>query len=72
MSRKVAFQELCAIGGDIMQFISFVCAFESPLFCNHRNCVGDVIVILSTIGSHQGDPLGGALFALAHFKALGL
>ncbi len=37
---------------------------------NHHNCEGDVIVIPSIMGTHQGDPLGGALFALAHFRAL--
>ncbi len=56
-----------------MQFIPFVCAFyafESPLFYSHRNHEGDVKVIPSTMGTHQGDPLGGALFALTHFRAL--
>jgi len=68
VSKGVIFQELCAIGGDIMQLITFVCAFyafDSPMFFNHHNHEGDVIVIPSTMGT-----LGGALFALAHFKAL--
>jgi len=30
-------------------------------------CGGDVTVIPSTMGIHQGDPLGGALFAIVHF-----
>ncbi len=39
------------------------------MFYSHHNREGDVIVIPSTMGTHQGDPLG-ALFALAHFKTL--
>ncbi len=56
-----------------MQFIPFICAyyaFETPLFYNHYNCEADVIVIPSIVGTDQGDPLGRALFALTHFKAL--
>jgi len=39
------------------------------LFYIHRNREGDVTIIPSTMGIRQGDG-GGALFALAHFKAL--
>jgi hypothetical protein len=53
-----------------MQFIPFVHAFESPFFYSHCNCEGDVIIIPSTMGTHQGDPLGGPLFTLTHFRAL--
>jgi hypothetical protein len=56
-----------------MRFVPFVrafYAFESPLFYNHHNHEGDVIVIPFIMGTHLGDPLGGALFALAHFRAL--
>ncbi len=56
-----------------MQLITFFCAFyafDSPMFYNHHNHEGDVIVIPFTMGTYRGDPLGGALFALAHFKAL--
>ncbi len=45
-------------------------AFEAPLFYNHHNHEGDVTIIPSIMRTYQGDPLGGALFALAHFKAL--
>jgi hypothetical protein len=71
--RRVIFQELCATSEDIIQLIPFVrafYAFESPLFYSHHNCDGDVIVIPSTMGTCQGDPLGGALFVLVHLKAL--
>jgi hypothetical protein len=73
MLRGVIFQKLCATSRDIIQFIPFVhtfYAFESPLFNNHHNHEGDVIVIPSTMGIYQGDPLGGALFTLAHFSTL--
>jgi hypothetical protein len=73
MSRRVIFQKLCIVGGDIIQFIPFVrafYAFETPLFYNQRNHEGDVTIIPFTMGTCQGDFFGGALFALAHFKAL--
>ncbi len=53
-----------------MQFILFIHAFESPLFYNNHNCQGDIIIIPFAMGTHQGDSLGGALFVLAHFRAL--
>jgi hypothetical protein len=49
--------------GDIMQLIPFVHAFytfEYLLFYSHRNCEDEVMVIPSTMGIHQGDPLGKA------------
>jgi hypothetical protein len=69
--KKVIFEKLGVANGDIIQLILFVCefyAFESPLFYNHHNCEGDVIVIPSSMGIHQGDLLGGTLFVLTHFK----
>jgi hypothetical protein len=45
-------------------------AFEFPLFYNHHKHEGDVTFIPFAMGTHQGDLLGRALFALAHFKAL--
>jgi len=53
--------------------IPFVCAFyafKSPLFYNHHTHEGDIMAIPFAIGTRQSDPLGGALFALIHFKAL--
>ncbi len=73
VSRGAIFQELYATSGDIIQLIPFVHAFyvfRSPLFYNHHNHEGDVIIILSTMRTYQGNPLGGALFTLTHFKAL--
>jgi hypothetical protein len=72
--RGVIFQELRVLGGDIIQIIPFVhafYAFEFPLFYNHHNREVDVVVVIPyAMGLHQGDPLRGALFALAHLKAL--
>jgi hypothetical protein len=42
----------------------------SPLFYSFFNRECDVTIIPSTMGIHQVDPLGGALFALAHLRAL--
>jgi hypothetical protein len=39
-------------------------------FYNHYNHEGDVTFIPFTMETHQGDPLGRAIFALTHFKAL--
>ncbi len=56
-----------------MQLIPFIRAFyaiESLLFYNQCNREGDVTFIHYAMGIHQGDPLGRALYALAHFRAL--
>jgi hypothetical protein len=70
VSRGVIFQELHVVSGDIIQLIPFVHAFyalECPLFYNHHNYDSNVMVIPFTIGTCQSDPLGRALFTLAHF-----
>jgi hypothetical protein len=71
--KGILFQELHAVGGDIIQLIAFVCAFyvfKSHLFYGHCNREGDVIIIPSTMGTRQGDPWGRELFALTHFNVL--
>jgi hypothetical protein len=55
---------------QLIPFVHVLYAFESPLFYNHRNHEGDVIIIPFAMGTCQGDPLGGALCALAHFGVL--
>jgi hypothetical protein len=73
LSKGVIFQEFHALGEKIIQLIPFVRAFyefESPLFYNHHNRASDITVIPSAMRTCQGDPLGRALFALAHFRAL--
>jgi hypothetical protein len=51
-------------------FVYAFYAFESPLFYNHYNHDGNVIVIPFAMRTYLGDPLGGALFALVHLGAL--
>jgi len=65
--------KLCVVGGDIIQLIPFVhafYAFESSMFYRNCNCDGNIMVIPFAMGTHQGDLLGGALFALVHLRAL--
>ncbi len=72
VSRGVIFQEIYVANGDIIQLMPFVCAFyafDFLLFYNHHNCENEVTVIPSTMGIHQGEPLGRALFFLAHFRS---
>ncbi len=64
MSRGIIFLKLHVAGGDIIQFIPFVHAFQSPLFYSHCIHKGDVTIIPSPMGTRQGDPLGGTLFVL--------
>jgi hypothetical protein len=40
------------------------------MFYSHRNSDGNIIVIPFAMGTHQGDLLKGALFALIHLRAL--
>jgi len=73
VSKGVIFQELHVASGDIIHFIPFVRAFYvfvSPLFYSHCNHESKVLIIPSTMETCQGDPLGGALFVLVHFKVL--
>jgi hypothetical protein len=72
MSKGVIFQELRAHVGtsyNLSPLLAFY-AFESPLFYSHHNHDGNVTISPSAMGTHQNDPLGGALFALTHLKAL--
>ncbi len=73
MLKWIIFEKNYVASGDIIQFIPFVhtfYAFECPLFYSPHNHEGDVTIIPSSMGIHQGDPSGKALFILAHFKAL--
>jgi len=73
VSRGIIFQELFATSGDIIQLILYVhvfYAFESLMFYSHYNREGNVTIIPSTMGTHQGDSLGGPLFVLTRLKTL--
>jgi uncharacterized membrane protein len=55
MLRRVIFEKLCVVGESIIHGIPFVrefYAFELPLFYIHCNCESNVIINLSTIGTH--------------------
>jgi hypothetical protein len=52
--RKVIFEKIHVTSENIMQIIPFVhafYAFEYPLFYNHYNCEGDVIIIPFAMGT---------------------
>ncbi len=55
---------------QLIPFIRAFYAFESFLFYSHRNHEGDVTIIPFAMGTRQNDPLGRALYALTHFRAL--
>jgi hypothetical protein len=42
---------------------------HSSLYYQHGRHVERVTIIKSSLGMKQGDPLGGPLFALAHYQA---
>jgi len=57
----------------IAQLLFFVCffhIFESPLYFTHCNQKSDVTNIALPTSTHQGDLLGGAMFAIANFLLL--
>ncbi|KAJ7570685.1 hypothetical protein O6H91_01G131400 [Diphasiastrum complanatum] len=73
VSQGAIFQELRAAHGPLAQLIPFVRSFysmDAPLYFSHASRSGDVLVIPSADGIRQGDPLGGVLFSLVHFRAL--
>jgi hypothetical protein len=49
----------------IMSIVNLNHAFEFPLFYNHHNHEGDVTIIPSAMGTHQGDHFGGGII---HFN----
>ncbi|KAL2608123.1 hypothetical protein R1flu_026696 [Riccia fluitans] len=72
VSREALFLELCTAIGSLYQLFPFVRSFYAhhlPLYFSHCPGEDEVTVLSSESGIHQGDPLGGALFALAHLRA---
>jgi hypothetical protein len=51
---------------QLFPFVQWFYIHPSPLYFSQASQHGDFIVILSELGTWQGDPLGGMLFALAH------
>ncbi|KAL2629302.1 hypothetical protein R1flu_013988 [Riccia fluitans] len=73
VSREALFHELRAATGSLDQFFPFVHFFYArclPLYFSHCSREDEVSLFSSELGTRQGDPLGGALFALAHLRAL--
>jgi hypothetical protein len=73
MSKGVIFLKLRLASGNIIQLILIVhafYAFEYPMFFSHHNHENNITIIPYTMGTHQSNPLGGALFALTHLKVL--
>ncbi|KAL2643240.1 hypothetical protein R1flu_010827 [Riccia fluitans] len=73
ISQEALFCELRVATGSLDQLFPFVHSFyarRSPLYFSHCSCEDEVSLLSSESGTCQGDPLGGALFALAHLHAL--
>ncbi|KAL2612956.1 hypothetical protein R1flu_024648 [Riccia fluitans] len=73
VSREALFCELCAATGSLDQLFPFVHYFysrHSPLYFSHCSREDEVTLFSSESSTRHGDPLGGALFALAHLRAL--
>ncbi|KAL2630334.1 hypothetical protein R1flu_015020 [Riccia fluitans] len=73
VSREAIFRELGSALGTLDPLFPFVRSFysqSSPLYFSMGTRTGDISTLLSEVGTRQGDPLGGALFALGHLRAL--
>ncbi|KAL2621414.1 hypothetical protein R1flu_001619 [Riccia fluitans] len=69
VSREAIFHELRSAPGTLDPLFPFVHSFysqSSPLYFSMGTRTGDISTFLSEVGTRQGDPLGGALFALGH------
>jgi len=65
VSHTLMFQKLHVFRGDIVQLLYFVHSFNAfELWFFNNN---EVIIILSTMGTHQGNFFHGPLFSLTHF-----
>ncbi|KAL2631235.1 hypothetical protein R1flu_015921 [Riccia fluitans] len=73
VSWEALFSELRAAIGSLDQLFHFMRFFyvrHLLLYFSHYFCEDEVSLLSSESGTYQGDPLGGALFALAHLCAL--
>ncbi|KAL2613014.1 hypothetical protein R1flu_024706 [Riccia fluitans] len=73
ISREALFCELRAATCSLDQLFPFVLSFYAcrlPLCFSHCSREDEVSLLSSELGTRQGDPLDGALFALAHLRAL--
>lgn len=73
VSRCVVIEELWDAGGELPSLIPFVYRFyctAALLFYLDHLSIGSFMTIMSKSDTHQGDPIGGALFAMAHLRAI--
>jgi hypothetical protein len=57
-------------GGPLVKIVHFTklfCGAHSSLYYQHGQHVERVAIIESSSSTKQGNPLGGPLFALAHY-----
>jgi hypothetical protein len=69
----VIFRKLCDVGGPLVNTVPFTMLFygaHSFLYYQHGWHVEGVTIIDSFLSTRHGDPLGGLLFALAHYWVL--
>ncbi len=71
---KLLFLESCVMSrgafGKHCPFIRLFYGTHFSLYYQHGRHVEGVTIIESSLGTRQGDPLKGLLFALAHYRAL--
>ncbi|KAL2651157.1 hypothetical protein R1flu_019285 [Riccia fluitans] len=73
ISREALFCELRVAIGSLDQLFPFVRSFyvrHLPLYFSHCSWKDEVSLLSSKTSIRQGDPLGGALFTLAHLLGL--
>jgi hypothetical protein len=69
--RAIIFRKLCEIEGALANIVPFIMLFYGShffFFYQHGWHVEGVTIIGSSLGMRQGDPLGGLLFDLAHYR----
>jgi hypothetical protein len=60
------------LGGLLASIVPFIMLFYGihyPFYYQHGQHVEGVTIIESTLSTRQGEPLGGLLFTLAHYRA---
>jgi hypothetical protein len=73
VSQIVIFKELCDVNGPLVNIVLFTRLFygaHSYFYYQHGQHVEGVTILESFSSVRQNDPLGGFLFALAHYQTL--
>jgi hypothetical protein len=68
----IIFKKLCDVEGPLVSIVPFTKLFygvHSSLYYQHGWHVKGVTIIESSSSRRHGDPLGGPLFALAHYRS---